>query len=61
MNHDYAHCRDFKDDCPKGCFRAQLVRDLYERSFSEKIVVSWANLKGTEECPLKGETNEIQN
>ena len=28
MNHDYAHCADFKDDCPKKCFRAKLVRDL---------------------------------
>lgn len=28
MNHDYAHCLDYEDDCPKNCFRGELVRDL---------------------------------
>lgn len=28
MNHDYSHCAGFSPDCPKKCFRAQLVRDL---------------------------------
>lgn len=45
MDHDYAHCADFKDDCPKRCFRAQLVRDLKPGD-----VVSWMHFKGTEEC-----------
>lgn len=51
MNHDYAHCIDFKDDCPKECFRAQLVRDL-ERNFPY-MEVSWMNFKDTHECELK--------
>lgn len=28
MNHDYAHCADFKMSCPRNCFRAKLERDL---------------------------------
>ena len=28
MNHDYAHCLDFKPSCPRSCFRARLARDL---------------------------------
>ena len=31
MNHDYAHCLDFTEKCPKECFRAQLQRDLQKR------------------------------
>lgn len=51
MNHDYAHCIDFKDDCPKDCFRAQLVRDL-EKNFPT-MEVAWMNFKDTFECKLK--------
>jgi hypothetical protein len=47
MNHDYAHCIDCTDDCPKDCFRAQLVRDLDKVPISR---VSWMSFKGTEEC-----------
>lgn len=47
MNHDYAHCSDFTEKCPKSCFRAQLVRDL-EAGMS----VSFMHLKDTSECPL---------
>ena len=50
MNHDYAHCLDFKDDCPKDCFRAQLVRDLHRRNDLWAKPVSWMHLKGTDEC-----------
>lgn len=55
MTHDYAHCLDFKRTCPKECFRAKLVRDLDKRHL-DRIGISWMHLKGTEECPLKGET-----
>ena len=61
MTHDYVHCLNFKEDCPKKCFRAQLMRDLMKRPHYEQIATSWATLKGTEECPMKGKTNEIQN
>ncbi len=32
MNHDNAHCLDFSERCPKSCFRAQLSRDLKDRT-----------------------------
>lgn len=51
MNHDYAHCIDFKDDCPRECLRAQLVRDL-EKNFPD-MEVSWVSFKDTHECEFK--------
>lgn len=48
MNHDYAHCADFKDDCPKECFRAQLARDL--ENIPKWRWVSWMHFKDTDEC-----------
>ena len=51
MNHDYAHCADYGKDCPKECFRGQLVRDLQERPYF--LPVSWMHLKDTEECERK--------
>ena len=56
MNHDYAHCADYKKGiCPKECFRGQLVRDLSNRPY---LYVSWMNLKGTDECMLKESKDE---
>ena len=49
MDHDYAHCTDYSDRCPKKCFRGELVRDLE----NYKYPVSWVNFKGTEECLRK--------
>ena len=54
MNHDYTHCLDASEDCPKECFRYQLVDDL--KHANERMLISWANLKGTAEC-MKGEQN----
>lgn len=51
MNHDYSHCLDFKDSCPKKCFRAELVRDLRSRKDMIGVPISWTHYKGTEECP----------
>ena len=51
MNHDYAHCADFKNDCPKNCFRAQLVRNL--ENIPIQYQVSWMRLKDTNECKKK--------
>lgn len=54
MNHDYAHCIDFTDDCPETCFRAEIVRDLKNQDIK---IVSWMHLKGTPECEIvKGES-----
>lgn len=49
MNHDYAHCADFKETCPMGCFRAQLVRDLKN---NPQRFTSWIHFLETNECPL---------
>lgn len=58
MNHDYAHCADYKADCPKSCFRAQLVRDLRQRTDLLGLPFSWMHFKGTEEC-RKEKKNEV--
>lgn len=52
MNHDYAHCADYKKGvCPTECFRGQLVRDLNRHPMLKNI--SFASFKGTDECELK--------
>lgn len=57
MNHDYAHCFDFTNDCPKDCFRAQLARDLLKYGklapYAINFPVSYMHFKGTDECPRK--------
>lgn len=54
MNHDYAHCADFADDCPQECFRAQLVRDLENIPIKPiPYWVSWMHFKGTDDCKRK--------
>lgn len=51
MNHDYAHCMDFKLDCPKECFRAKLVRDLRrDPTVAPMGMVSWMSFKSLSEC-----------
>lgn len=53
MNHDYAHCADYKRNiCPRECFRGELVRDLSNHP-TYRLMVSWISFKGTEECLLK--------
>ena len=51
MNHDYAHCADFKETCPMDCFRAHLVRDLKN---NPQRFTSWIHFRLTDdkECPL---------
>lgn len=57
MNHDNSHCLDFKDDCPKDCYRAELVRDLEKMDSTMMFPVTWTTFKDTDECKLteKGE------
>lgn len=50
MNHDYCHCLDCDIYCPDDCFRAQLTRDLKPNK-----VVTFAHLKGTDECKRKSD------
>ena len=54
MNHDATHCDDYKvNECPKKCYRAQLTQDLRERQHDLcYLPISWANFKGTKECPI---------
>lgn len=54
MNHDATHCADWnKRKCPKSCYRGQLTEELEERSDLWYMPISYANLKGTGECPRK--------
>ena len=56
MNHDYAHCADYKKGvCPKECCRGELVRDLNSKPW---LYVSFMSLKGTDECMLKEQNND---
>ena len=51
MNHDYTHCADYEESCPKKCFRARLTEDLKKRKEDLKYLpISWANFKGTDWC-----------
>ncbi len=59
MNHDYCHCADYiKSKCPKSCFRAQLTEDLEHRPDLIGIPMTYANLKGTDECPIGSDDSE---
>ena len=60
MNHDATHCDDYsKSRCPKSCYRAQLTQDLRNNQYKlMRLPISWANFKGTDECPLSKEASE---
>ena len=53
MNHDYAHCSDYRKDCPKDCFRAQITKELMQRTDLAGIPLTWMSFKGTEGCKRK--------
>lgn len=54
MNHDSSHCIDFQEDCPKDCFRAQLVRGLRRDPTQAPMgLVSWMSFRALSEC-IKG-------
>lgn len=59
MNHDYAHCLDFKSTCPDSCFRAQLVREIEEVGLYG-IPVTWGHFKGTEDCEIATKEQEFK-
>ena len=58
MNHDYAHCMDYRDDCPMECFRARLTRDLNNRTDLQWKPHSWMHFEGTDECKREEGRNE---
>ncbi len=51
MNHDAAHCADYKKSCPKSCYRAQLTEELKRIQYF--LPTSWCHFKGTKECPIE--------
>ena len=60
MNHDATHCDDYLvAKCPKTCYRAQLTQDLRNNQYRLLgVPISWANFKGTEECPITKKQRE---
>lgn len=60
MNHDYGHCLDCTDDCPKDCWRAELTRELKNDPEMIGIPVTWSHFRDTNECPVrKGTCSDI--
>lgn len=49
MNHDYAHCENFTEKCPKRCFRAKLSRDLED--YNGDMMITYCSFINTDECP----------
>lgn len=47
MNHDYAHCMDYRDDCPMECFRARLTKEALDKHYT---IVSFMHFENTDEC-----------
>ena len=56
MNHDYAHCIDYNNDCPKDCKRAQLTEEALEQNYT---IVDWSHCKGTDGCKLERREDEV--
>ena len=55
MNHDATHCADYnKKLCPKKCYRAELTEELKHIRYF--LPISYSHFKGTEECPIKKES-----
>ena len=61
MNHDYAHCADFRESCPMECFRAQLVRDLRANPGVNGIWISYMHFEGTDECVKRRRDGKKEN
>lgn len=60
MNHDATHCLDYRKNCPKDCYRAQLTEELKHRKDLYYLPISWAHLEGTILCEKKS-TADRQN
>lgn len=56
MNHDATHCADYKQGCPKNCYRAQLTEDLRKTYYP--LPTSWAHFEGTKECTKSKKKSE---
>lgn len=61
MNHDYAHCLDYDENCPVDCFRAELQKDLEEHPKALLgVPLCYTHFKGTKYCRLKEEKEDGQ-
>lgn len=59
MNHDYAHCLDFKPSCPRACFRAKLERDLQKNKEQYiGMTFSYMRFRGCGLCQIDEEEQE---
>lgn len=54
MNHDYAHCMDYRDDCPMECFRARLTKDALDKYYTMSLM----HFENTDECKREDGRNE---
>lgn len=62
MNHDYAHCADFKPSCPRNCFRAKLERDLRTNGMNYVgIPISYVHFKESGMCQMEWEGEDDEN
>lgn len=52
MNHDYAHCLDQTENCPKNCFRRQLNDDLKR---NPQKYISWMHFRDSGMCQIEEE------
>ncbi len=53
MNHDATHCRDWDENCPKTCYRAELTEELSRRPDLFWLPMSWASFRYSEECAFR--------
>ena len=60
MNHDYCHCLDFTEKCPKECFRAQLERDLRARTDLFGVPLTYGHFGGTSLCLHRMPRREVK-
>ena len=51
MNHDYTHCDNVTDDCPRDCFYKQLDEDLRTRTDLDWLPISFGKI----DCAYKGD------
>lgn len=59
MNHDYAHCADFTQKCPRSCFRAQLERDLkWNSHLYVGMPISYVHFRQAGMCQIDEESEK---
>lgn len=54
MNHDYAHCMDYRYDCPMECFRARLTKEALDKHYT----MGFMHFENTDECKREDGRNE---